>query len=90
MLSASFIAVLNMSITASIVIIIVLFARLLLKGAPKIFSYALWAVVLFRLICPISFTSELSLMHVLEAPVAENGKIEYVSFITELPMPKYS
>ncbi|MBQ2733326.1 MAG: hypothetical protein IJF74_04135 [Clostridia bacterium] len=83
MLSASFIAVLNMSITASIVIIIVLFARLLLKGAPKIFSYALWAVVLFRLICPISFTSELSLMHVLEAPVAENGKIEYVSFITD-------
>lgn len=80
MLHTIFLAVTNMSITASIVIIIVLFARFLLKGAPKIFSYALWAVVLFRLLCPISLTSDFSLMRIFRVPVSETGRIEYVSF----------
>ena len=50
-LSESFLPpmILNMSITASVIILFVLLARLALKKAPKIFSYALWAVVLFRL-----------------------------------------
>lgn len=39
----------NMSLTASVVILAVLAVRLLLRRAPKVFSYALWAVVLFRL-----------------------------------------
>ena len=34
--------ILNMSIAASVVIAFVLAARLLLKKAPKVFSYALW------------------------------------------------
>lgn len=42
----------NMSLTASVVILAVLAVRLLLRRAPKVFSYALWAVVLFRLLCP--------------------------------------
>ena len=41
--------VFNMSVTASVVIVFVLLARLLLKRAPKIFSYALWAVVALAL-----------------------------------------
>ena len=36
----------NMSLTASVVILAVLAVRLLLRRAPKVFSYALWAVVL--------------------------------------------
>lgn len=52
----------EMSRTASVVIVFVLAARLLLKKAPKIFSYALWAVVLFRLLCPVSVTSDYSLL----------------------------
>ena len=32
-------------------------ARLALKRAPKVFSYALWAVVRFRLLCPVSLSS---------------------------------
>lgn len=61
-LTDSFLTLLNMSYTACFVIGAVLLARLLLSGlhAPKIFSYALWAVVLFRLLCPISFESSLS------------------------------
>lgn len=78
-LPAVFSAVLNMSITASVAILVVLLARMLLKRAPKIFSYALWAVVLFRLLCPVSLTSGFSLLGLLPAPAAEAGRMEYVS-----------
>lgn len=78
-LNAVFSAVLNMSITASIAIIIILLARVMLKRAPKIFSYALWAVVLFRLLCPVSLSSQFSLMGLFPAPITETGRIEYVS-----------
>ena len=54
--------ILDMSFTAGIVIVLVLVARLPLKKAPKIFSYALWAVVLFRLVCPMTFESPISLV----------------------------
>ncbi|OME81335.1 hypothetical protein BK120_16875 [Paenibacillus sp. FSL A5-0031] len=58
-----FLKVLNMSLTASYVIIAVLLIRLLLKRAPKKYSYLLWAIVLFRLVCPVSISSELSLFN---------------------------
>lgn len=48
-----FVIVLNMSIGASVCILAVMFLRLILHRAPKIFSYLLWAVVLVRLICPV-------------------------------------
>ena len=44
-----------MSVTASIVIGVVMVLRLFLRKAPKVFSYMLWAAALFRLLCPISF-----------------------------------
>ena len=47
-----FFTVLGMSATGSLVILAVLLARLALRKAPKAFSYALWAVALFRLLCP--------------------------------------
>lgn len=65
--------VLNMSLTAGIVIVAVLLARLALKRAPKIFSYCLWAVVGFRLLCPISFTSSCSLLGILNMSPAAGG-----------------
>ena len=68
----SFRTVLNMSITASYVILFVLLARLPLKKAPKIFSYSLWAVVLFRLICPVSFSSALSFLGFLKTKNMEH------------------
>ena len=63
-----FFLILNMSLTASAVIAAVLLARLALRRAPKIFSYALWAVVLFRLLCPVSIPLPVSLMGALDAP----------------------
>ena len=78
MINSIFQAILNMSLTASIVIILVLFARIFLKKAPKVISYALWAVVLFRLLCPISFTTDFSMLSVMNVPVTERGNIEYI------------
>lgn len=60
--SNTFITVLNMSITASYVASAILLARLLLKKTPKVFSYVLWSVVLFRLLCPVSFSTPFSLL----------------------------
>jgi beta-lactamase regulating signal transducer with metallopeptidase domain len=71
MLDNLFLQILNMSFTASIVILFVLGARLLLKKAPKIFSYALWSVVLFRLVCPFSFESLMSLLPNNPAPISD-------------------
>lgn len=84
---------LNMSLTGSVAIICVLLLRLLLKKAPKVISYCLWAVVLFRLLCPVSITSGLSLFGLLDAPsttsaVIGTSSIEYVPeniVHTELP-----
>lgn len=74
--------VLNMSLTAGIIIAFVLLARLPLKKAPKVFSYALWSVVLFRLLCPVSVSAGFSLLGVLDAPVKETtsvtSSVEYV------------
>lgn len=56
-----FLTVFNMSITAGYVILAVLLVRLLLKRAPKKYSYLLWSVVGFRLVCPLSFQSVFSL-----------------------------
>ena len=67
-------AVLSMSGTASLVIAAVLLIRLALRRAPKRFSYLLWAVVLFRLLCPISLESTFSLLPADELePAAGNG-----------------
>jgi beta-lactamase regulating signal transducer with metallopeptidase domain len=52
--------ILSMSLVASIVILAVMLLRLPLKKAPKLYSYALWAVVAFRLICPLAIESRVS------------------------------
>ena len=62
MIDSIFTHIVKMSFTASIVIAVVLVARLFLNKAPKVFSYALWSVVLIRLICPFSIKSILSLI----------------------------
>ena len=56
-----FLDVVNMSIGASCVILVVLLLRLALRRAPKKYSYLLWSVVGLRLSCPVSFSSVFSL-----------------------------
>lgn len=47
-----FAKVFNMSLAAAVVILAVILLRIILKRAPKIFSYLLWTAVIFRLLCP--------------------------------------
>lgn len=71
MLDKVFMDVLDMSITGTIVIAAVLLARFFLKKAPKVISYALWSVVLLRLLCPVSIEAPVSVMPEI-TPVEEN------------------
>lgn len=64
-LVAVFTKILSMSMIASYTIVIVMLLRVVLRKAPKIFSYSLWGIVLFRLLCPVSFSSEYSMFNVL-------------------------
>ncbi len=63
-MDAVFLKILNMSIAASWMILAVIIIRFLLKKfkVPKTICCVLWALVAFRLICPFSFESALSLI----------------------------
>jgi beta-lactamase regulating signal transducer with metallopeptidase domain len=78
MMEAFLRTLLNMSLTGSLAILAVLLLRLALKGLPKIYSYALWTVVLFRLLCPVSVESHFSLLGALDVPVTESGSINFL------------
>ena len=89
-----FTTILNMSLTASIIILVVLLARLCLKKAPKIYSYLLWVVVLFRLLCPVSLSLPVSVL----APVSEasatagtsyTASMEYIT-VPQRPEPQHT
>lgn len=62
---------LGMSLTAAYCIGAVIVLRLLLKRQAKLFSYLLWSVVLFRLLCPVSFAGNYSLVRIDPAVVEE-------------------
>lgn len=57
-----FLKIINMSISASWLVMAVLILRLVLKKAPKWINVLLWGIVAVRLICPFSFESALSLI----------------------------
>lgn len=61
-MSELFLKIVNMSISASWLVIAVLLLRLVLKKTPKWVSVLLWGFVAVRLICPFSFESILSLI----------------------------
>lgn len=78
--------VFNMSLTASVIIAVVLVARALLRRAPKAVSYALWAVVLLRLLCPVSVPAGFSLLGLLDTPVRETAlKTSAVEYVRPAP-----
>ena len=67
MLDRLYMDILDMSKTAGIVILVVLAGRLLLRKAPKVFSYLLWVTVLFRLLCPLALEAPVSIVPQLPA-----------------------
>ncbi len=62
MTDGAFITLLNMSLTAGYVVLALALLRLLLRRAPRRLLYVLWLLPLFRLICPVSVESMLSLL----------------------------
>ncbi|MBQ6789699.1 MAG: hypothetical protein IJO81_05905 [Clostridia bacterium] len=78
-MSEFFLRIVNMSISASWLILAVLFLRFLIKRAPKWITVLLWGVVAVRLICPVSIESVMSLV-----PSAETINPEILS---ETPTP---
>ena len=63
-MTSVFLKVLSMTAVGTLVALFVMLVRPLLRKAPKVFSYVLWLVVLFRLICPLSIESNLSIVPV--------------------------
>lgn len=79
-ISDAFTYILNMSITGSYIILAVLFARLLLKKAPKKISYLLWIAPFVRLICPVTPRSPFSFFNlgIFNSDIYESSIHEYV------------
>lgn len=73
-MSNLFLRLLNISITAGWIVLIVVLLRFVLKKAPKWIRVALWGLVALRLLLPVSIESVLSLV-----PSAETVKIESVT-----------
>ena len=81
-----FTAILNRSLTGSIVIGCVLLARLVLKKAPRVYAWALWLVVLLRLICPVSIPGPVSVLELVDAPLTPSGAVEFVEPPVQAPL----
>ncbi len=63
MLTAVFLKILKMSVTAGCCILAVLLIRWVFHRAPGRYLYMLWTVAAFRLICPVSISTEFSLFN---------------------------
>ena len=60
-MSGLFLKLLNMSISASVLIVVVVLARCLLRKSPKWIHCILWALVGIRLLCPFQLETTFSL-----------------------------
>ena len=70
-MSGVFIRVLNMSISASFVALVIVLIRLLMKKAPKKYSYLLWAVVFFRFVAPLAIQMPVSAVPIAPQPIRQ-------------------
>ncbi len=64
--------VVHMSMTAGVIICMVLGIRLFLRRAPRLYCYLLWSVVLFRLLCPAAAASPFSVLRIWESSAVQN------------------
>ena len=86
-MSKLFLHLLNISITAGWIVLVVVLLRFVLKKAPKWIRVVLWGLVALRLMLPVSIESVTSLV-----PSAETVKVESVTytpptFQSALPLP---
>lgn len=86
-LTVLFMKILNMSVTAGYCILAVFLLRLLFRKAPRKYLYVLWLAVAFRLVCPVSVSTEFSLFNLEafsgQAQVTKGGAMEYLPVYRE-------
>lgn len=68
-MTAVFLKLLNISITASWIVLAVVLVRLFLRKTPRWIVCILWGIVALRLVLPFTFESRLSLVPDVEVPV---------------------
>lgn len=88
----------NMSIAASWIVLVILILRVILKGIPKWLNCILWGLAGVRLVLPVSFVSDLSLLPSAETvseplyyrgPYIESGIVTLDNYINEAIKWKY-
>lgn len=86
-----FTKLLNMSLTASILVLIIIVLRFALRKTPKKYICILWALVALRLICPFSISSVFSAYNMLDKNTISSGQVEYFEYNgkTEKPQLTY-
>lgn len=74
----------NLTVTGSVVILAVLLLRFVYRKCrierflPYWPVYALWGLVLFRLLCPIAIPTPVSLFSLFDTPLSETGSLNYI------------
>lgn len=79
MLEMIFAQILKMSLTAGLCIVVVSMLHLVFHRIPRKYLYALWIVVAFRLVCPVSVSTPVGLVL-----MGNVGQIEQTSVTDEL------
>lgn len=69
-----FLEVLYRSVIAGGTVLVIFLLRILMRRVPRIYCYLLWALVLYRLLCPFTFVSHVSLLRMFDKP--ETGYIQ--------------
>ncbi len=76
MLYRIFMQILQMGVTASVVIIAILCVRGLMHRLPKRYLYLLWAVVGIRLVCPVAAASPVSIFNIAGADFMSTMRLD--------------
>jgi len=79
MLEMIFTQILKMSVTAGVCIVVVSLLHLMFHRIPRKYLYALWIVVAFRLVCPVTISTPVGLI-----PMGSAGQIGQTSTVGEL------
>lgn len=79
----AFTALLNMSLVASVLAVVIILLRPLMKKAPKRYLCLMWAFVGLRLMIPFSISSRISAFNLFDTATGKSGQVEYFEFIDE-------
>ena len=78
-------------VSSSVLVAVVILLRFVLKGKISLrLQYALWAVVLVRLLVPVSFGDTAMSVSNLTQKAAETEPVQFVSALSETELPRMS